>query len=121
MELNVKNISYAINDDEGLTYMHFDIDDGYFSLSRLDGDDNVYLERDNQSNGQYITPDCFEFSLENTYFHLYMNLNNNRLLKYIAENKVNVELYGDTTLIYALMEKEQLLNFGEVIEKLFEF
>ena len=44
MELEVVNISYEIEDDEGLSYYHFKTKNGYFSISRLESDDEIYME-----------------------------------------------------------------------------
>lgn len=70
MELFAKRMTWELDNDEGLSCLSFELEDGYFTLSRKTGAEALRLEMNDPANGQLIDPDCFEYALDNTRFRL---------------------------------------------------
>lgn len=70
MELFAKRMSWELDNEEGLSCLFFELEDGYFTLSRKTGAEALRLEMNDPANGQLIDPDCFEYALDNTRFRL---------------------------------------------------
>ena len=70
MELFVKRMAWELDNDDGLSCLFFELEDGYFTLSRKTGTEALRLEMNDPANGQLIDPDCFEYALDNTRFRL---------------------------------------------------
>ena len=66
MELFAKRMTWELDNDEGLSCLFFELEDGYFTLSRKTGAEALRLEMNDPANGQLIDPDCFEYALDNT-------------------------------------------------------
>ena len=110
MELEVINISYEIEDDEGLSYLFFKTKNGYFSLSRLDGEDEIHLELDDQSKGRYFPQDCFDFDFFNE-----------KIVFEIDEDlDIDAGEYQNITLIFKPIEDYKFKEAGKVLEKIFK-
>ena len=120
MELNVTNISYELDNEEGLSSIFFEYEGGYFTIAKMEDEENIYLEKDDQSNGQYFDPDCFEFSLRNGIFSLSINLNNKRIIRYLEDNGLNVDLYGSTALVFEPYTVERLKEISNVLDRIFQ-
>ena len=80
MELFAKRMTWELDNDEGLSCLSFELEDGYFTLSRKTGAEALRLEMNDPANGQLIDPDCFEYALDNTRFRLNIMRNNRNLL-----------------------------------------
>ena len=119
MELQVTKISYELDNEEGLSYLFFEYDSGYFSIAKMEEDENIHLEKDDQSNGQYFDPDCFECSFWNGKIRLSINLNNKRILQYLKDNELNADLYGNTVLIFEPVPLEKFKEMSNVMNKIF--
>ena len=70
MELFAKRMTWELDNEEGLSCLFFELEDGYFTLSRKTGAEALRLEMNDPANGQLIDPDCFEYALDNTRFRL---------------------------------------------------
>ena len=70
MELSVKRMTWELDNEEELSFLAFEWEDGYFTLSRKIGAEALRLEMNDPANGQLIDPDCFEYALDNTSFCL---------------------------------------------------
>ena len=110
MELEVINISYEIENDEGLSYLHFETKDGYYSISRLDEDDELYMELNEQSNGKYFSPDCFEFDFYNGDISFYVD----------EDRELDVGIYQNITLKFEPVDIERFKEMGVALEKIFK-
>ena len=62
MELFVKRMTWELDNEEGLSCLSFELEDGYFTLSRKTGAEALRLEMNDPANGQLIDPDCFEYA-----------------------------------------------------------
>ena len=83
MELFAKRMTWELDNDEGLSCLSFELEDGYFTLSRKTGAEALRLEMNDPANGQLIDPDCFEYALDNTRFRLNIMRNNRKVLRYL--------------------------------------
>ena len=119
MELFAKRMTWELDNDEGLSCLFFELEDGYFTLSRKTGAEALRLEMNDPSNGQLIDPDCFEYALDNTRFRLNIVRNNRKVLRYLEERHINTELYGDIVLHYTPLSKPQLESLSAVTLRLF--
>lgn len=93
MELFAKRMTWELDNEEGLSCLSFELEDGYFTLSRKTGAETLRLEMNDPANGQLIDPDCFEYALDNTRFRLNIVRNNRKVLRYLEEHHINTELY----------------------------
>ena len=100
MELFAKRMTWELDNEEGLSCLFFELEDGYFTLSRKTGAEALRLEMNDPANGQLIDPDCFEYALDNTRFRLNIVRNNRKVLRYLEEHHINTELYGEIVLHY---------------------
>ena len=119
MELFAKRLTWELDNDEGLTCLFFEWEEGYFTLSRKTGAETLRLEMNDPSNGQLIAPDCFEYALDNTGFRLNIERNNSKVLRYLEEHHINTELYGEIVLYYTPLSKPQLERLSAVVLRLF--
>ena len=120
MKLQVTNMSYELDNEDGLNSLFFEYDGGYFTIARMDEDENIYLEKDDQSNGQYFDPDCFEYNFRNGEMALIINLNNIRILQYLKDNNLNADLYRNITLIFEPVRSERFKEMGNTLDRIFE-
>lgn len=111
MELFAKRMTWELDNDEGLSCLFFELEDGYFTLSRKTGAEALRLE--------LIDPDCFEYALDNTRFRLNIVRNNRKVLRYLEEHHINTELYGEIVLHYTPLSKPQLETLSAVTLRLF--
>lgn len=119
MELFAKRMTWELDNDEGLSCLSFELEDGYFTLSRKTGAEALRLEMNDPANGQLIDPDCFEYALDNTRFRLNIMRNNRKVLRYLEEHHINTELYGEIVLHYTPLSKPQLETLSAVTLRLF--
>lgn len=98
-------------DDNGLNSLHFEDEKGYLTISRSKGSETLYFEMNERTNGQYIEKDCFELSFRNGKISISMGFNNKRLLRYIKENNIYVDMYGNITILF---EPEPIEKFREI-------
>lgn len=94
MELFAKRMTWELDNDEGLSCLFFELEDGYFTLSRKTGAEALRLEMNDPANGQLIDPDCFEYAVDNTRFRLNIVRNNRKVLRYLEEHHINTEVPG---------------------------
>ena len=119
MELFAKRMTWELDNEEGLSCLSFEWEDGYFTLSRKTGAEALRLEMNDPANGQLIDPDCFEYALDNTRFRLNIVRNNRKVLRYLEEHHINTELYGEIVLHYTPLSKPQLESLSAVVLRLF--
>ena len=119
MELFAKRMTWELDNEEGLSCLFFELEDGYFTLSRKTGAEALRLEMNDPANGQLIDPDCFEYALDNTRFRLNIVRNNRKVLRYLEEHHINTELYGEIVLHYTPLSKPQLETLSAVVLRLF--
>ena len=119
MELFAKRMTWELDNEEGLSCLSFELEDGYFTLSRKTGAEALRLEMNDPANGQLIDPDCFEYALDNTRFRLNIVRNNRKVLRYLEEHHINTELYGEIVLHYTPLSKPQLESLSAVTLRLF--
>ena len=119
MELFAKRMTWELDNEEGLSCLSFELEDGYFTLSRKTGAEALRLEMNDPANGQLIDPDCFEYALDNTRFRLNIVRNNRKVLRYLEEHHINTELYGEIVLHYTPLSKPQLETLSAVTLRLF--
>ena len=60
MELFAKRMTWELDNEEGLSCLFFELEDGYFTLSRKTGAEALRLEMNDPANGQLIDPDCLD-------------------------------------------------------------
>ena len=104
MELFAKRMTWELDNEEGLSCLFFELEDGYLN---------------DPANGQLIDPDCFEYALDNTRFRLNIVRNNRKVLRYLEEHHINTELYGEIVLHYTPLSKPQLESLSAVTLRLF--
>ena len=110
MELNIIDISYELEDEEGLNYLHFKTENGYFTICREEGEENLYMELNDQANGEYISPIYFEYSVRN-----------GRIMFYVNENRTwNLGMYQNMTLIFEPIDIDKFKKIGTVIKRIFK-
>ena len=119
MELSVKRMSWELGNKEGLSFLSFEWEDGYFMLSRKTGAEALRLEMNDPANGQLIDPNCFEYALDHTGFCLNIVRNNRKVLRYLEEHHINTELYGKIVLHYTPLSKTELKTVSAVSLRLF--
>ena len=119
MELFANRMSWELDNEEGLSFLSFEWEDGYFTLSRKTGTEALRLEMNDPANGQLIDPDCFEYALDHTSFRLNIVRNNRKVLRYLEEYHINTELYGKIVLHYAPLSKTELKTVSAVSLRLF--
>ena len=119
MELFAKRMTWELDNEEGMSCLSFELEDGYFTLSRKTGAEALRLEMNDPANGQLIDPDCFEYALDNTRFRLNIMRNNRKVLRYLEEHHINTELYGEIVLHYTPLSKPQLETLSAVVLRLF--
>ena len=119
MELFAKRMTWELDNEEGLSCLSFELEDGYFTLSRKTGAETLRLEMNDPANGQLIDPDCFEYALDNTRFRLNIVRNNRKVLRYLEEHHISTELYGEIVLHYTPLGKPQLESLSAVMLRLF--
>lgn len=56
MELFAKRMTWELDNEEGLSCLFFELEDGYFTLSRKTGAEALRLEMNDPANGQLIDP-----------------------------------------------------------------
>ena len=105
MELFSKRMTWELDNDKGLSCLSFELEDGYFTLSRKTGAEALRLEMNDPANGQLIDPDCFEYALDPTSFRLNIVRNNRKVLRYLEEHRINTELYEEIVLHYTPLSK----------------
>ena len=94
MELFAKRMTWELDNDEGLSCLSFELEDGYFTLSRKTGAEALRLEMNDPANGQLIDPDCFEYALDNTRFRL-------NIMRNTTSTRSCMEKLSFTTLLSA--------------------
>jgi len=119
MESKVTNISCELENEDGMSYLLFKYTGGYFSIGRMEDDENIYLEKDDQSNGQYFAPDCFEYYYENGEIQLSIDLESKRIWQYLKDNNLNADLYGNTVLIFDPVIPEKFKEMSNIISRIF--
>ena len=119
MELSVKRMTWELDNEEELSFLAFEWEDGYFTLSRKTSVEMLRLEMNDPANGQLIDPDCFEYAVDNTRFRLNIVRNNRKVLRYLEEHLINTELYGEIVLHYTPLGKPQLESLSAVMLRLF--
>ena len=119
MELFVKRMASELDNEEELSFLAFEWEDGYFTLSRKTSVEMLRLEMNDPANGQLIDPDCFEYALDNTRFRLNIVRNNRKVLRYLEEHHINTELYGEIVLHYTPLSKPEFETVSAVIHRLF--
>ena len=119
MELKATKISYELDNEEGLSSVFIEYDNGYFTVARMEDEENIYIEKDDQANGEYWERDCFEISLRNGTFVVSMNLNNKKLLKYIEDNGLKVDLYCNTSIAFEPISTEDFMKLSSVVKRIF--
>ena len=110
MELFAKRMTWELDNEEGLSCLFFELEDGYFTLSRKTGADALRLEMNDPANSQLI---------DNTRFRLNIVRNNRKVLRYLEEHHINTELYGEIVLHYTPLSKPQLESLSAVTLRLF--
>jgi hypothetical protein len=106
MEYKVINIDYVLDDEEGLYSLFFEFDKGYFSVARLNEDEKVYFELNDQSNGEYYEIDEINLSY------------NNNEIWFQYPYKGN-EFYKEIKLLFEPIENKKYLKIEKVICKIF--
>ena len=119
MELFAKRMTWELDNEEEFSFLSFAWEDGYFTLSRKTGAETLRLEMNDPANGQLIDPDCLEYAFDDTSFRLNIVRNNRKVLRYLEEQHINTELYGEIVLHYAPLSKPERETFSAVIHKLF--
>lgn len=119
MELSVKRMTWELDNEEELSFLAFEWEDGYFTLSRKTGAEALRLEMNDPVNSQLIDPDCFEYALDHTSFRLNIVRNNRKVLRYLEEHHINTELYGKIVLHYTPLSKTELKTVSAVSLRLF--
>ena len=119
MELFAKRVTWELDNEEGMSCLSFDLEDGYFTLHRQAGAEARRLEMTDPANGQLMYPDCFASALDNTRFRLNIVRNNRKVLRYLEEHHINTELYGEIVLHYTPLSKPQLESLSAVVLRLF--
>jgi hypothetical protein len=107
MELQVETISFELDNDEGLNSLCFKYDKGYFTIARSFDEGEIYLEFDDQSNGEYFDKDIFEYEFTNGNILFAIDLNNLRIIKYLKESCKKSELYARINLHFETVDPEQ--------------
>ena len=119
MELFAKRMTWELDNEERLSCLSFELEDGYFTLSRKTGVETLRLEMNNPANGQLIDPDCLEYAFDDTSFRLNIVRNNRKVLWYLEERHINTELNGEIVLHYTPLSKPQLETLSAVVLRLF--
>ena len=112
-------MAWELDNDDGLSCLFFELEDGYFTLSRKTGTEALRLEMNDPANGQLIDPECFEYALDHTHFRLNIVRNNRKVLRYLEEHRINTELYEEIVLHYTPLSKSQLETLSAVVLRLF--
>ncbi len=119
MKYQVEKITCELNDEDGISYVHFETVEGYLTISRSSEDTDVYFELDDQSYGEYFLKDCFEVVFFNGKVTFSINLNNKRVVSYLQGNNKNYEKYKLIELEFEPLSKEQFLSIVNTYREIF--
>ena len=119
MKLMVKNISYILNDDEGLNSLFFEHENGYFCISRLNDEDNIYMELNDQSNGEYFEQDIFDSDFSNGKISFKIDLDNKKIIEYLKSNNKKYDSFININIIFKPVEQKMFKIMGEVYKNIF--
>ncbi len=109
MELEVLEISYEFDNEEGLNALFFQTSEGYYTISRLKEDDKLYMELDNQSSGEYFDPDYFDCSFRN-----------GRISFCVPDNRTwNLGIYQNITLLFSPVNVDKFKKMAMVVRNIF--
>jgi hypothetical protein len=107
MEYRVINIDYVLDDEEGLNSLFFEFEKGYFSVARLNEDEKVYFELNDQSNGEYYEVDEINLSYKNDEI-------------WFEDSYKNNKLYKEIKLLFEPIENKKYFEIEKVIRKIFK-
>ena len=119
MELFAKGITWEQDNEEGFSFLSFELENGYFTLSRKTGAETLRLEMNDPSNGQLIDPDCLEYAFDDTKFRINIVRNSRRVLEYLKEQHINTELYGEIVIHYDSLSEQKCKKLSAVILRIF--
>lgn len=109
MELKVLEISYELDNEEGLNALFFQTSEGYYTISRLKEDEKLYMELNDQSMGEYFEPDYFDCSFRN-----------GRITFHVPDNRNwNLGIYQDITLLFSPIDVDLFKAMGQVVKNIF--
>lgn len=117
-EINATKIVIR-SDDNGLISLHFEYGQGYLTISYSKGSETIYFEMNEQTNGQHIEKDCFQLSFRNGKISISMAFNNKRLLRYIKDNNIHVDMYGDITILFEPEPTERFREISNTFDEIF--
>lgn len=109
MELKVLEISYELDNEEGLNALFFQTSEGYYTISRLKEEDDLYMELNSQENGEYFNTEYFEFSVRNGYISFNVPENRNW----------DLGIYQNITLVFSPVNIEEFKRISMVIRNIF--
>lgn len=103
--MDVLEVIINLDDENGLNALYFTYNGGYISLSRLEEESDLYLEKDDQSFGSYVSLNCVKYQFENKRLSL-------EIKKELAE------IIKSPTLIVLSLSKEKIETLNEINETL---
>lgn len=109
MELNVINISYELDNEEGLNSLFFKTSDGYYTIARIKEDDKLYMELNNQESGKYFDPEYFDCSTRNGYISFHVPENRNW----------NLGIFQNIALLFTPVSIDEFRKISYVIRNIF--
>jgi hypothetical protein len=109
MKIEVTNISFCVKDEDGLSYIHCTTTSGYYSVCRYSSDEQLYVELNNPSSGRYLSPDYFEYIIENGKMSFYVDENRNW----------DLGIYQNITLIFEPLDDISYNSLVQTVRQIF--
>ena len=109
MEFKVLEISYELDNEEGLNALFFQTSEGYYTISRLKEEDNLYMELNSQENGKYFDTDYFDCSVRNGCISFNVPENRNW----------DLGIYQNITLLFSPVNIDEFKRISMVVRNIF--
>lgn len=109
MELKILEISYELDNEEGLNALFFQTSEGYYTISRLKEEDKLYMELNSQVDGKYFDTEYFDCSVRNGYISFHVPENRNW----------DLGMYQNITLLFSPVSIDEFKRISMVVRNIF--
>jgi len=109
MKQKVTNLSIQLDDEDGVNSLFFEYNDGYFTISRMDEDEDLYIEMNDQSNGFYSSIDFVQYCYENGEIEFFFD----------EELIEKYNIIKDITLYFQPLDNNKFEDFKKTLKNIF--
>ena len=119
MIYKVSNINTQLNNEDGLSAVFFEYPEGYFSISKIDDENDLYVEKDDQSFGTYTDRGQLTYSLHSDNIVFYLHLTLAEQINADCKIELNYKKNDFAEKITKVLEVLFLIGVKEVLRKEF--